>query len=307
MANRPDEVLPASFEAAPVEQGPLRVSVAHTWDFARRLLRVRLVAPSVAVIVIFGIVAALAELFGLPDPARTDASASLSSPSWDHPFGTDQLGRDSFSRMIFGTRIALGVAFASVMLGAAVGVPIGIAAGYFRGIIDDILMRLMDALLAFPGLLLAIALVAVFGPTIQNVIVAIGIANIPWLARVSRSLALTVREQDYVIAGRTIGASHARLMLRYVLPNSIQPVIVQASLGMGFAVLTEAALSFLGIGVRPPTPTWGGLLRDGYTLIRQAWWLAVIPGAAIFLLVLSLNILGDGLRDALDPRLRNVR
>ena len=279
--------------------------------FMRRFLRVRLVRPAVFILVAFGLIAIFVDVFPIPgfEEQATDENGlyiSWQSPNADHPFGTDKIGRDTFSRVLNATRIALAVGFGASLFGAVFGLPIGIAAGYARGAVDEVLMRVMDAVLAFPGLILALALVSVLGRDIINIIVAVGIANIPWVARIARSMALSVREQDYVLAGKTIGASNLRIMMRYVLPNSFQPVIVQVSLGAGFAIIAEAGLSFLGLGIRPPEPTWGGLVSEGRQVIitGSGWWLWVFPGACIALLVWSLNIIGDGLRDVLDPRLR---
>ena len=285
---------------------PLRI-------FMRRFLRVRLVKPAVVILVAFVLIAIFVDLFPIPgfEEQATDDDGlyvSWQSPNADHPFGTDKIGRDTFSRVLNATRAALAVGFGASLFGAIFGLPIGIAAGYARGVVDEALMRLMDAVLAFPGLILALALVSVLGRDIINIIVAVGIANIPWVARIARSMALSVREQDYVLAGQTIGASNLRIMMRYVLPNSFQPVIVQVSLGAGFAIIAEAGLSFLGLGIRPPDPTWGGLVSEGRQVIitGNGWWLWVFPGACIALLVWSLNIIGDGLRDVLDPRLRGA-
>ncbi len=281
--------------------------------FMRRFLRVRLVRPAMFILVVFGIIAIFVDVFPLPgfEEQATDENGlyiSWQSPNADHPFGTDKIGRDTFSRVLHATRAALAVGFGASLFGAVFGLPIGIAAGYARGVVDEALMRLMDAVLAFPGLILALALVSVLGRDIINIIVAVGIANIPWVARIARSMALSVREQDYVLAGQTVGASNLRIMMRYVLPNSFQPVIVQVSLGAGFAIIAEAGLSFLGLGIRPPEPTWGGMVSEGRQVIitGSGWWLWVFPGACIALLVWSLNIIGDGLRDVLDPRLRGA-
>ncbi len=285
---------------------PLRI-------FMRRFLRVRLVRPALFILVVFALIAIFVDLFPIPgyEEQATDENGlyvSWQSPNADHIFGTDKIGRDTFSRVMHATRAALMVGFGASLFGAIFGLPIGIAAGYARGVVDEALMRLMDAVLAFPGLILALALVSVLGRDIINIIVAVGIANIPWIARIARSMALSVREQDYVLAGRTIGASNLRIMMRYVLPNSFQPVIVQVSLGAGFAIIAEAGLSFLGLGIRPPEPTWGGLVSEGRQVIitGNGWWLWAFPGACIALLVWSLNIIGDGLRDVLDPRLRGA-
>ncbi len=281
--------------------------------FMRRFLRVRLVRPAVFILVAFVLIALFVDVFPIPgyEEQATDENGlyvSWQSPNGDHPFGTDKIGRDTFSRVLHATRAALAVGFGASLFGAIFGLPIGIAAGYARGVVDEALMRIMDAVLAFPGLILALALVSVLGRDIINIIVAVGIANIPWVARIARAMALSVREQDYVLAGQTIGATNLRIMMRYVMPNSFQPVIVQVSLGAGFAIIAEAGLSFLGLGIRPPEPTWGGLVSEGRQVIitGNGWWLWAFPGACIALLVWSLNIIGDGLRDVLDPRLRGA-
>ena len=281
--------------------------------FFRRFLRVRLVRPALFILIVFAVIAAIVDVLpisGYEELHTGDDGFYLSwtGPSWDHPFGTDKQGRDTFARVLHATQAALAVGFGASLFGAIFGLPIGIAAGFVRGIVDEILMRIMDAVLAFPGLILALALVSVLGRDLINIIVAVGIANVPWVARIARSMALSVREQDYVLAARTLGAGNVRIMGRYVLPNSFQPVIVQVSLGAGFAILAEAGLSFLGLGIRPPEPTWGGLVAEGRQVIitGTGWWLWVFPGACIALLVWSLNIIGDGLRDVLDPRLRGA-
>ena len=301
----------ATTSAYPIPESSGRFEPLRT--FMRRFLRVRLVRPALVILVVFALIAIFVDVFPIPgyEEQATDENGlyvSQVSPNWDHPFGTDKIGRDTFSRVMHATRAALAVGFGASLLGAVIGLPLGIAAGFSRGVVDEVLMRLMDAVLAFPGLILALALVSVLGRDIINIIVAVGIANIPWVARIARSMALSVREQDYVLAGRTIGAGNFRIMMRYVLPNSFQPVIVQVSLGAGFAIIAEAGLSFLGLGIRPPEPTWGGLVSDGRQVIitGTGWWLWVFPGACIALLVWSLNIIGDGLRDVLDPRLRGA-
>jgi ABC-type dipeptide/oligopeptide/nickel transport system permease subunit len=224
----------------------------------------------------------------------------------EHWMGVDQLGRDVMSRIIFGSRIALGVSICAVGLGAALGVPIGLLAAYFRGWTDSILMRFMDAIISFPGLILAMGLAAILGAEWYNLVIAIGVGNIPWIARVVRSQALSVCENDYILAAQTVGARSPRILARYIWPNSTAPVIVQVSVGMAWAVLVEAGLSFLGVGVRPPTPTWGSMLQFAFPVLKREPWLSIAPGTAIFLLVLAFNFVGDALRDVLDPRLKGV-
>ncbi len=231
-----------------------------------------------------------------------DVSAMLHAPSWSHPFGTDELGRDVFSRVLVAARVSLQVGVVSVGIALALGVAIGLAAGYYRGWADNVLMRCMDVLFAFPVLLLAVAIVAVLGPGLGTAMVAIGVVYTPIFARVTRASVLSVREQVYVRAALSVGASDLRIMRKHVLPNIAAPLIVQTSLSLAFAILSEAALSFLGLGVQPPAPSWGRMLYDGRGFVTDAWWLGVFPGAAIFLTVLAFNLVGDALRDVLDPR-----
>lgn len=272
--------------------------------FVRRLLGVRLAKPALGFILIVLLAAIFAPLIAPYDPREQVPLDRLQGFTSAHWLGTDQLGRDVFSRLVYGARVALLVGVGAVGFGVAVGFPLGVIAGYTRGIVDDVLMRLMDALIAFPGLILVLGLVAVRGASTTNLILAIGVSNIPWIARIARSQALSVREQEYVVAAQALGASHARIMLAHVTPNSLQPIIVQSTLSMGYAVLAEAALSFLGVGVPPPTPTWGSMLQFSFNYLQQAPWLSIVPGAAIFLLVLAFNLAGDAIRDVLDPRMR---
>lgn len=233
---------------------------------------------------------------------EVDVDHMLQHPTLSHPFGTDELGRDVLSRVLVAARVSLEVGVVSVGLALAVGVLIGLLAGYYRGWVDNVLMRCMDVLFAFPVLLLAVAIVAVLGPGLLTAMVAIGVVYAPIFARVTRASVLSVREQVFVTAAVSIGTSDARIMRRHVLPNITAPLIVQTSLSLAFAILSEAALSFLGLGVQPPAPSWGRMLYDGRGFVTDAWWLGVFPGAAIFLTVLAFNLVGDALRDVLDPR-----
>lgn len=272
----------------------------------KALARVRLAAFAFLVIAGFMFCAFFAHWIAPYDPLSIKAGKPLSPPSLEHWFGVDQLGRDVLSRVIYGSQIALGVSIGAVGFGALVGTPLGLASGYFRGWTDSTLMRVMDAIVSFPSIILALGLASALGAAWYNLVIAIGIGNVPWIARVVRSQVLSVRENDYVLAARAMGAGNGRIMRLHIWPNSTAPVIVQASLGMGYAVLAEASLSFLGVGVRPPTATWGSMLQFAFPLMDRAPWLAIIPGVAIFLLVLAFNFLGDALRDVLDPRLRGV-
>ncbi|MER5456198.1 ABC transporter permease [Micromonospora sp. NPDC002389] len=231
-----------------------------------------------------------------------DTDRMLQPPSWSHPFGTDELGRDVLSRVMIAARVSLQVGLVSVGIALAVGVTLGLLAGYYGGWLDNILMRCMDVLFAFPVLLLAVAIVAVLGPGLLTAMIAIGVVYTPIFARVTRAGVLSVREQVFVRAAVSIGASDLRIMGQHVLPNIAAPLIVQTSLSLAFAILSEAALSFLGLGVQPPEPAWGRMLDDGREFVTDAWWLGVFPGAAIFLTVLAFNLVGDALRDVLDPR-----
>jgi peptide/nickel transport system permease protein len=240
------------------------------------------------------------------DNEDMDFESLLVGPSWPHVLGTDQLGRDTLSRLILGSRVALQVSLGAVGLGVLIGVPLGLVSVTVGGRIDDAIMRVMDAIVVFPALLVAVALAAAIGNSLGTVILAIGIANVPWLARITRAQALALRELDFVAAAEAAGTTTFKVMFRHILPNALAPVIVQATLGMGYAVLAEASLGFIGVGVVPPTPTWGNMLQAAFPFLEQQPALSVAPGVAIFLLVLAFNLLGDALRDILDPRLRGV-
>ena len=251
---------------------------------------------------LFLIVAILAPLLAPHDPIQQDLYSRLASPSGEHPFGTDDFGRDILSRVIYGTRISLRIGIAAVLIALLAGTSIGLVAGYYGGTADQVLMRLMDLMLAFPSILLAIGIVAVLGPGLENAMIAIGVVAIPQYARLIRASTLTVREADYVQALRALGARDTRILLSAILPNCLAPLIVQATLSLATAILDAAGLSFLGLGAQPPTPEWGAMLSGGRELILSAPWVLAYPGIAIFVTVLAFNLLGDGLRDALDPR-----
>ena len=251
------------------------------------------------------LMAVFAPLLAPYDPTAVDVSVSLDPPSAQHWLGTDDLGRDVLSRVMWGARISLSVGVISVSIGFLVGVSVGLLAGYVGGATDLVLMRFIDALLAFPALVLALAIVAALGPQIQNAMIAIGIVAIPAYARLTRGQVLSVREREYITAARTIGVPPVRIVLRHIFPNITSPLIVQATLGTAFAILAEAALSFLGLGAQPPTPTWGADISYSQRYLANfKWWMSVGPGLGIFLAVFAFNFLGDALRDALDPRLR---
>lgn len=239
------------------------------------------------------------------DPLKREASVRLQSPSTEHLLGTDTLGRDILTRLLYGGRISLQVGFLSVMASTLVGVPLGLVAGYAGGRIDGIIMRIMDIILAFPGLILAIWLVAMLGASVANVIIAITVFSVPTYARLTRGIALSTREMDYVMAARNMGAEPLWILVMHILPSVVAPLIVLITLSISGAIITGASLSFLGLGVRPPTPEWGAMLADGRGYMRNAWWMSVFPGLAITLVVLAANVVGDGLRDALDPKTRS--
>ncbi len=239
------------------------------------------------------------------DPIKVNVSDSLISPNWTHLLGTDDLGRDVLSRVIWGSRVSLSVGVISVTIGFVVGVSLGLAAGYLGGVFDLLVMRVIDALLAFPALVLAIAITSALGPQIQNAMIAIGIVAIPAYARLTRGQVLAVRAREFVVAARTIGCSPLRIVLWHIFPNVANALVVQATLATAFAILAEAALSFLGLGPQPPYPSWGQDINYSQRYLPNLkWWMSVGPGLAIFSAVFAFNFLGDALRDALDPRLR---
>lgn len=253
----------------------------------------------------FCLPALLAPLLAPHDPMAVDLLSTLLPPSWAHPLGTDQQGADILSRLIFGARISLVVGVATVAVSASLGTAVGLLAGYAGGWLEELAMRVVDVLLAFPGLLLAIGLVAVLGPGEGNVVIALSALGWTGFARLVRGQVLTVKERDYVVAATSLGAGHLRLMLRHILPNVLAPVLVQASFAIAGAILSEASLSFLGLGAAPGTPSWGAMLADARTVLTEAPMVSVYPGLAILLVVLGFNLLGDALTDWLDPRRRD--
>ena len=273
------------------------------WPLAlRRLARRRMALVGLAVVVFFIAVAVAAPLLAPYDPLATDWRAVRKPPSGLHFFGTDELGRDVLARLIWGARSSLMAGLVSVSIAVGVSVPLGLVSGYLSGAVDGLLMRMIDAMLAIPFLILAIALAAFLGPNLTNAMIAIGIAQTPIFTRLTRGQVLVVKHEDYIEAARAVGNSHRRVVLRHILPNVLAPILVQATLAIAAAIIAEAALSFLGLGQQPPAPSWGCMLNSATHFIAQAPWMAVWPGLAIFSLVLSFNLLGDGLRDALDPR-----
>jgi peptide/nickel transport system permease protein len=254
------------------------------------------------IVTFFIVLALLAPILPIDDPAATSWSAVRKAPSLDHLMGTDEIGRDIFSRMIWGARASLIAGVISVVMAVSIGVPFGLVAGYFGGWIDQGISRITDALLAMPFLILAVALAAFLGPSLTNAMIAIGLSAMPIFIRLTRGQVLSVKTDDYVEGARAIGLTDLAIILRYILPNVFAPVLVQATLTIATAIILEAALSFLGLGQQPPAPSWGSMLNVAKNFLTQAPWMAWWPGAAIFLVVLGFNLLGDGLRDALDPR-----
>jgi peptide/nickel transport system permease protein len=286
-------------------------SVAAQRARQRRMISRALANPlSLAGLVIIAmllLVAAAAPWLAPYNPIRTDVPHRLEAPSVQYPFGTDQLGRDILSRIIYGTRISLRIAILAAVIATVIGTPLGLISGYFRGRVDDLLMRVTDMFMAFPRLILAMAIAAALRPTLENVIIAISLAAWPAYARLARSVTLGLREENFVEAARALGASPLRILARHIAPGVISPVVIQVSLDMGGIILTAAGLGFIGFGAQPPTPEWGVMISEGRTYITDQWWVSTFPGIAISLFVLGFNLLGDGIRDILDPRLRSVR
>jgi peptide/nickel transport system permease protein len=270
----------------------------------RRALRNKLVAAGGAIVLLLVLVALFAPLLAPHSPYEQFTSDQLVGPSRTYPLGTDELGRDVFSRLLFGARISFQVAAISVSIGLVIGGALGLIAAYYGGAWDMVIMRFADILFAFPSLLLAIAVLAVLGPSLANVMVAIGIIFIPIFVRVTRAAGLVIVQEQYVEASKASGAGPARIMLRHVVPNAMAPLLVQTTLAISVAILSEAGLSFLGLGAQPPEPSWGSMLSSGRGFMVFAPWTAFGPGMAIFIAVLGFNILGDGLRDVLDPRMK---
>jgi peptide/nickel transport system permease protein len=272
--------------------------------FLRQFRRSYVGLVGAGLVMTFLLVTALASTLAPYDPIGTDFGSVLSPPTWQHPFGTDDVGRDILSRVIFGSRVSLQAGVFTVMVALLVGLPLGLIAGFLGGAVDNLIMRGVEVILSFPTLVLALGITAVLGPNLMNALFAIGIVFVPHFARLIRGQVLSVKENDYVAAARALGASDRRVMGIHILPNCMAPLLVQSSFSVSFAILVEAALSFLGLGTQPPTPSWGIMLAMGKNYLEQAPWLGAFPGLAIFLTVLGFNLLGDGLRDALDPRLK---
>lgn len=286
--------------AGPAPRGEIRV-------FWRTFSRNQLAVGGGVVVLILVTLAVLAPVLAPWDPNRPDTKKILNAPSRSHWLGTDPLGRDVLSRVLYGSRVSLAVGFVSVGIAAAIGVLLGAAAGYHGGMVDNIVMRLVDLMLVFPRFFLLLAVLAFLKPSIWTIMTVIGLTGWMGVARLVRAEFLTLREREFVIWSESVGAGALRIIFRHILPNAIAPILVAMTLGIPAAILTEAGLSFLGLGVQPPYATWGNILNDGRDYIEIAWWLTLYPGLAILVTVLSYNLVGEGIRDALDPRLRQSR
>jgi peptide/nickel transport system permease protein len=282
-------------------------TVTETRHNVRVFLRDRLAVLGLSWIVLMIVVAVAAPWIApYPEQGRgaSDIQSRFEAPSWDHPFGTDNQGRDVLSRVIFGARIPLVISAVVVAAVLLIGPLLGGLAGYYGGWADEVIMRVTDIFLAFPALVLAMAMVAILGPNLRNLALAIVITWWPWYTRLVRGMAVSLRQRPYVEAAKTMGVRDGRIVLRHILPNAFGPVIVQITLDVGTVILEVAGLSFLGLGAKPPTPEWGLMVSEGVEYVLEQWWMSVFPGLAIFLLVLAFNLVGDGLRDVLDPRMK---
>lgn len=271
-------------------------------DILRRFRTNRYAMAGALIVLLLFIISFAAPLITGFAPDELDAYNVLQSPSSAHWLGTDELGRDVLSRIIFGARISLKVGFVAVSIASLIGTTVGLLSGYFGGWVDQLLMRIVDIMLCFPTFFLVLAVIAMLEPSIWYIMIIIGLTGWMGVARLVRAEVLTLRERDFIMAARSIGASDLRIIFRHILPNALSPVLVAATLGVAGAILTESALSFLGIGVQPPTPSWGNMLTAGKDYIEFAWWLSLFPGLAILVTVIAYNLVGEGLRDAVDPR-----
>jgi peptide/nickel transport system permease protein len=286
---------------------PLTKSRRASLSAWQRFLKDRWAVAALLFLAVLAVVLVVGPAVAPHDPLKTNLGMRLKPPGTPgYLLGTDELGRDVLSRLLYGARPSIGVGFAAVGVAMLIGVPIGLLAGYFGGLLDTVVSRIVDVLLAFPYVLLAIAIVAALGPGLFNAMLAVGIAGVPYYVRIVRASALALRDQEFIQASRALGAGHGRILFRHVLPNALSSLIVAATLDVGWMITAAAGLSFLGLGAQPPQPEWGVMLSDGRQYVGVAPHLALVPGFAIFSVVLALNLVGDGLRDALDPRLRGV-
>jgi len=272
--------------------------------FWKRFRTNKLALAGAFIVLLLFVVALFAHWLSPYDPGQIDVQQVLQDPTWKHPFGTDPLGRDVFSRMIYGSRISLMVGFVAVGISTLIGIFLGALAGYYGRWVDNLIMRFVDVMLCFPTFFLILAVIALLEPNIWNIMVVIGITGWMGVARLVRAEFLSLKERDFTAAEKALGAKDFRIIFRHILPNALAPVLVSATLGVAGAILTESALSFLGIGVQPPTPSWGNILTAGKDNIEIAWWLSLYPGMAILITVVGYNLLGEGVRDSIDPRLR---
>lgn len=296
--------LSARDEAALTASDSFLASSSPWGSALRRFARNRVALVGLTILFLIALSAILAPLIATHDPVRTGAGRALTPPGREHFFGTDQVGRDIFSRVVHGGRYSLRIGFISIGIAVSIGVPLGLLAGYYGRWINTLIMRSIDLMLALPNILLALVIVASLGPGLTKVMIAVGIAAIPSYTRLTEGVVLSVRESLYVTAAKSIGVPDRRIIFRHILPNILAPIIVLASLGLAFSLLTAASLSFLGLGAQPPTPEWGAMANTGRNHLRVAWWITTIPGFAIMVTVLAFNLIGDGLRAALDPRLK---
>ncbi len=279
---------------------------SQAYEVWRRLRKNKGAMIGLGILAFFVLISIFADVIADYDTQviHQDVANRLQAPSAEHWFGTDEYGRDIFARIVHGTRISLYVGLLSVVIGTVIGTVLGALAGYYGGVVDNTIMRILDIFLALPAILLCMAIIAAFGPTTLNLIFAIGVSNVPKFSRVVRGAVITIKDQEFVESARAAGVGEWGIILRHIIPNCMAPIIVQVTLRVAYAILATASLSFLGIGVMPPTPEWGAMLNGGRSFIRESSYLTIFPGLAIMLTVLSLNLLGDGLRDALDPRLK---
>ncbi|MCX7845824.1 MAG: ABC transporter permease [Dictyoglomaceae bacterium] len=274
------------------------------WKIAwKRLAKNKLALVGLSIVFIIVIIAIFADFIAPYDPYKVDLSKYLLPPSREHLLGTDEFGRDILSRIIFGARVSLQIGFFAQVISISLGTVLGLLAGFYGGWVDDLIMRIVEILFAFPFLLFVIAVVAVFGPGIQNLYLAVALIGWAGVSRIVRGQVLSLRERDFVASARAVGAGTWRILFKHILPNALSPIIIEATLGMGGMIMLEAGLSFLGLGVQAPTPSWGSMVQAGLAYMRSAWWYPVFPGIVIMIVVFGFNLLGDGLRDALDPRL----
>ncbi|HXX37369.1 MAG TPA: ABC transporter permease [bacterium] len=276
----------------------------HPLAVLRRFWRNKTAVAGLTVVFVLAVSAALASAILPYNPDTADFNAVLQGPTPAHLFGTDQLGRDLLTRVVYGGRFSLAIGVIAVAGALAIGVPLGLVSGYYGGVVDLVIQRVMDVVLAFPGFLLALTLISLLGVGLPNVIISVAVSTMPVYVRLIRGVTLSARELTYVESARSIGMQDWRIMLRHVLPNTTAPLIVQSTIQIGVAILTAAGLGFLGLGVKPPTPEWGTMLGDAVNYLLSSWFIAAFPGLAIFLSVMAFNLLGDGLRDALDPRMK---